>query len=200
MTTEKLVPDDELELIHEAEVDEDGGEVGTPAIAEKPKDCQCPKLIRDTAEAQGITCQRIFKRAYTRAGYEESVSRAIFARFSILRHHESLVPLVVKDYCERAMKMKGGYKPAREGSCIGCMLTDVGLVGVVHSYTRIHPEIDFEAIAQHATNPATMVAPEVIRGSSEIDKLMLDLVESGALDEGDDVNSLIRGEDDERTA
>lgn len=166
-------------------------EDGESPFLEDQKDCCCPALIRNTARAQGVTCQRLFRSAYIRARYPESVSRAMFALFAreqMLTQHAP-IPLAVKDYCNRAtiLGSPSTTEDRPKEKCFGCSLTNSGLRGVIESYRKIHPEITQETLIAHATKRAVMYSSAYpIEDLSEEDTLLETLLDSGTLEEGNE--------------
>jgi hypothetical protein len=163
----------------------------------KPQSCQSPPVVGKIASEQGVMCQRIFRRAYTRAGYSESFSRAIFALFSDSTDKESLIPLVVKSYCERTEGLGVISGRVQDGPCMGCRLTKDGRFGVIDSYTMIHPEVTLDLLRQHATDPLTLVGPNrEVAIVSERDTLWNDLLMTGIMEPGEESwDSLMRDAD-----
>ncbi len=164
-------------------------EDGESPFLENRAECLSPTLIQSTAEAGGITCQRLFRTAYMRAGYPESFSRAIFALFA----REQMVmgnaptPLLIKNHCERMLRMSSaGTTRAQEEKCFGCSLTLTGLRGVIDSYKRIHPEVSMKTLILHATDPQTIRSSAYPTEVSEEEEIIQDMIDSGSLEEGNE--------------
>ena len=111
------------------------GERRSPFL-EVRRPCSAPFLIRETASLMGITCQRVFSEAFKSGGYDEAISRALFARFCMLpiAKKEQDIPLIVSDFCTKALQ-SGMNMHGIDASekCFGCCLTDEGLEELVLS-------------------------------------------------------------------
>lgn len=176
---------------------EDESDVGELSLLAEPNQCACPSIICATAHAQGVTCQQIFERAFMRAGHEDSFARAVFVRFCTVSEREHLVPAIVQEYCQRAKKMSQNGR-SKKGFCLGCMVNRKATYGLTFSYAMIHPEITDAYLAAQASknaNGKNGAAPETST-FSEVDNLLLDIIDSGSLDmEEGNWDALIRGED-----
>jgi hypothetical protein len=110
----------------------------------------------------GITCQRVFSEAFKSGGYDEAISRALFARFSLLSaaHKEENIPLIVSDFCTRALQAATRIAGSDlSEKCFGCCLTVEGLEELVFStYSMVTPEIDDNSLHQFVTDPSTLIA------------------------------------------
>ncbi|OGI22130.1 MAG: hypothetical protein A2808_03860 [Candidatus Moranbacteria bacterium RIFCSPHIGHO2_01_FULL_55_24] len=165
-------------------------EEASALLPPKAATCLCPSLLQYSSETLGVSCQKIFERAYKRSGQDDSYGRAMFVRFCNARQEEreDLIPSAIREYCERAEKMSLGRKPRRKGFCVGCRMNPKAWGGVVFCYALMYPEVtdallQAEARGKHLNgNGKQAPEPEL----SEVDKLLLDLEDSGALDDFED--------------
>jgi hypothetical protein len=141
-------------------------------ILPEPVPCAVSE-VEATARMFGVTCQTVFERAYARIQHVPSFARAVFARYLATHPSKRMLPAPVKEYCATRKKNSNGVHSQREGFCIGCMLNRQGLVAISHAYPMIHPESE-----KHDTQ----ATPETQEDLPEIEKLWLDLLESGVLD------------------
>jgi hypothetical protein len=171
--------------------------VERPSISrETPLPCQCPEIIRKAAKIQGRSCQAVFRRAYLGLGYPESFSRAVFAQFAISQDKNKLIPVPVRNYCKLVHEIPTNENtPVRE-KCMGCYLTGVGLNGFVNSYSLIHPEVTADTLIEHSKKEIHPTLPVIEEELSEEDRIWIELVKSGALEDDDSrFDTLIYGSD-----
>ncbi len=173
-------------------------QIGEWPFLEKHANCVCPKAISCVSSRHNTSCQKLFTLAYASAGYGESFGRAMFAQFLKGDRCENLVPLLVKDLCDKVNRL-APESSSDKPPCFGCKTTRHGLNGIFGSYERIHPSVDEKQLAKHASDPSTMmptILPERISTEelSEEDRAWIRLIESGVLNE-EDWGSMVRQSD-----
>ncbi len=144
--------------------------------------CLCPLLLQETGEMLGVGCQQLFERAFIRSGQFDSYGRAMFIRFCHVdpTQQERFIPLVVREYCNRSHKMSLGRKPKRHHFCLGCGTNPKAWQGLASCYQMMHPEVTDALLYKEARSHLNGKSPVPIL--SELEKLMLDIEDSGALD------------------
>jgi hypothetical protein len=135
----------------------------------------------------GITCQRVFSEAFKSGGYDEAISRALFARFCMLpiAKKEQDIPLIVSDFCTKALQ-SGMNMHGIDASekCFGCCLTDEGLEELVLStYAMVMPEIDDNTIHVFATDPRTLTASSTTSRPTEEEFILRKILSEGDLED-----------------
>lgn len=180
-------------------IDEDGEEVQESGILEVAGACQCPRFVAESARTRNITCQRLFERAFCNLGYEPSFARAIFAVFTnqSLADAPNLVPSLVREYAEYTRHSSLDKTLSSRGKCMGCMLTPEARQSWTNGYERVWPQVNRELLflASQST--------ELMNNSLGTHRLLTPaeiawntLVESGGLEESDDLHDLMRFDDD----
>lgn len=132
-------------------------------------------MVGSTAMKQGISCQQVFRNAFTRVGQSDTVSRALFVRFL---GNGRAVPEEVVSYCERQSKIVIEER-RRKGFCMGCTLNPNAFEGLRNAYQQIRPDVFQTADGLPST-------PQFPSHHDEADMLFLDLLDSGILHEEDD--------------
>lgn len=147
-------------------------EVESNILAQKD-DC-CLVVVRASGEPLGISCQQVFERAYARIAHPQSFARAVFARY-LSTAGKGPLPKPVAEYLVHVTQKGYEKREGKEGFCSGCMLTKNARTSFEGGYELVHPESLFL---------------DVLPGSSVVDtehtavnKLYLDLLDSGALTE-----------------
>lgn len=127
------------ELIEDDEHTEEDSLLVAPVVCSSP--CGSVALA---AKKIGITCQGIFTRAYTEAGYTDQYARAVFVEY--LAANRSILPPIVYGYCVDIARHKAATRHAQEGTCFACRLDPNTFPGLVLSYRLIEPNVTRETL------------------------------------------------------
>jgi hypothetical protein len=159
-------------------------ETGKPHLLARPKRCPFSEL-HEEASARGITCQELFQRAYRRANHPDSFARAVFARFMNTPSEGRRIPEIVAAYV-RAHPAPACAPACMQHFCMGCMVVKSAEKALAGVYGDIHPE---------SLRSDCLPERERLADLTVEQKLWLDLVESGALEQSDTWEDLHREED-----
>jgi len=179
-------------------IDQDGEEVQEPSFLEGPIECRCPRLVKESVSDKGINCTRLFEQAYLDKGFEESFARALLMMFlsQPKEEQDQRVPLRVVNYIRDSVSSK--YDHLIKGKCLGCSLKPVGFLSYLQAYARVWPRVDKGLLVWYANRDVEVESmyPMSHDLSTAVlaEKVWQNMQDLGALDEEDDLGTLMRGE------
>lgn len=152
--------------LEEEDLDLDEEEIQEePALRAGPIHCDNSEGgVGVAARRMGITCQELFRLAYTQKGFTEQYSRGVFVLY--VDNNRTMLPPIVFDFC-MAIAKAGTYTNKDQcGACVACTMKREAWQGLVSAYRWITPEVTKDTLlGQHpkkATPPPVLDFVETI--------------------------------------
>lgn len=140
------------------------------------------------AQRSGVNCQALFEAAYAgRSEVSMPEARALFVRY--VDTGALKPPEQVLEFCNELFKKprRLTVEPERSNMCMACNLSREGWATVVFSYRFAFPkQMGLNLGCTRMKNPDRTPDVVGVKENTDLDRILEDMIASGALDDGDD--------------